>query len=348
MGRRILIARPCRTAGYPRAGEPIVPRLLREVVLDRHAPADLAEIAERGAEVWLRYSTEACRRMAVLVVDRVQTRLEGLPDRLLRTPLPDPATMLSWRLERRTANTLRRALAAGAEGSWTLGRYVGLPRFGGRAVVDLLAAVEAHTGRTVRPAEVRAEGELHAAVAFVTRNLPISETRVRNQLDDLQSVPGAPTRLTELAHAVVRHGQDVSFRVVELGGMRIAVGLSDVTAARTAYRIAARAVAGWGAASTRAIAAQLRRTSGRALDAAFVERLLSDLPSFRWLDRSAGWFWFVGRTKPLQESVRRILTSKPGISNARLLRTLQRVGDLKADPPGSRAPSSPCRAGARS
>ena len=346
MGRRIFIARPCRTAAYPRGGEPIVPRLLREVVIDRHAPSDLSEIARLGSEAWLRYSTETCRRIAVSVVDRVQTRLEGLPERILVTPLPDPTIMLSCRLEPRTANTLRRALTAGgARGSWTLGRYVGLPRFGGRAVVDLLTAVEAHGGRTEAPAEIRAKREMDVAVAFVTRNLPISERRVREQLGDLRSAPGAPTCLAELARACVRRGQDVPFRVVELGGVGIAVGLSEVTAARTAYRIAARAVAGWGAASTHAIGAQIRMVSGHTVDAAFVERVLSEIESFRWIDRRTGWFWFVGPTKPLQANVRRILAAKPGISNARLLRTLRRVGS-EGRPGGHRALTSRSRAGA--
>jgi hypothetical protein len=325
MGRQIFIARPCRTAAFPRAGEPIVPRLLREVVIDRHAPADLSQLAELGAEAWVRHSTETCRRMALSVVDRVQTRLEGLPERLRATPLPGPATMLNWRLEPRTANTLRRALATGgAEGSWTLGRYVGLPRFGGRAVVDLLVAVEAHGGRTVPMAEVRAERELEATVAYIARNLPISETRVREQLTDLRSVPTVPIGLSELARTCVRRGQDVRFRVVDLGGARIAVGLSEVTAARAAYAIATRAVAGWGAASTRAIAAQIRAAAGRPVEAMFVERLLSDLPSFRWLDRCSGWFWLVGPTKRPQENVRRILAAKSGISMSRLRRVLLR------------------------
>ena len=51
--------------------------------------------------------------------------------------LPDPATALTFRLERRTANTLRRALEEGADGPWTLARYLQLPRFGEGVLLDL-------------------------------------------------------------------------------------------------------------------------------------------------------------------------------------------------------------------
>ena len=131
---------------------------------------------------------DQCLQLAMAVVDRVQTRLQGLPAHVLEAPLPDPATALTFRLERRTANTLRRALDEGAEGPWTLARYLQLPRFGGRAVVDLLAAAEAHGGGA-NAKEIVAERISDRALTIIARQLPISEKRVNEDL----AACGAPT-----------------------------------------------------------------------------------------------------------------------------------------------------------
>src|SRR3954469_11710768 len=133
---------------YPRPGEPIVPRLLRSLVLERHPSAFLVDAEsqllardELGVDAWLRLPAETCRRVGLLVVHRVQTRLRSLPGPIRDTLLPTPGAALALPLERRTINTLRRAAGAGAGGEpWTVGRYLAIRRFGGRALLDLLAA----------------------------------------------------------------------------------------------------------------------------------------------------------------------------------------------------------------
>jgi hypothetical protein len=231
------------------------------------------------------------------VVDRVQSRLQQLPEAILGVPLPDPATALTFKIERRTANTLRRALSAHLAGPWTLKRYLGLPRFGGRAVVDLLAAVEVNEGQLGRRARAAATRHLEERVAFVVRHLPISEERLRAALSEADAHPGE-VDVSKLARSWVQRGHAVPFRVVEIGGAKIAVGPSQVTAARTAFRFALRAIAVWGAASIYDIAAQLRVGPIEGHGAAFVERLFSGVESFRWVDRSAGWFWLSGANTP--------------------------------------------------
>jgi hypothetical protein len=155
-----------------------------------------------------------------------------------------------------------------------------LPRFGGRAVVDLLAAVEAH-GLVSRSDGAH---DVAARIALVVANLPISERRAR-LLIEKEGIPGEAVTLKELARAAVRDGGRVPFRIVELGGVKIAVGLSQVTAARIAYRLATRAVRGAGGARIRAIPALLRETPDLAIDVPFVERVLSEVDAFRWIDR---------------------------------------------------------------
>src|SRR5262249_43254529 len=134
---------------YPRKGEAIVPRLLRPLVIERRpAPRsdpdrDMLARLDLGPEAWARLSPATCERLSMLVVDRVQTRIHLLPEFALPHPLPGRRVALSLPLERHTANTIRRTLRTRGAGPWTVARYLALPRFGGRALVDLLAAVEA-------------------------------------------------------------------------------------------------------------------------------------------------------------------------------------------------------------
>ncbi len=325
MGRQIRIGRPARSARFPRPGEPIVPRLLREVVLHRQptslpgAEGDLLNSRNFGAEAWKNLPPDQCLRLGMAVVDRVQTRLQGLPAHLLETSLPDPATALTFRLEVRTANTLRRAIADGAEGPWTLARYLKVPRFGGRAVVDLLAAAEANGGGA-SAREIVAERISDRALAIVASQLPISEKRVNEDL----TACGAPTSfdLRDLVRSTVGRGQIALFHVLEIGGARIALRLSQLSAARTVYRVAVRSNQSWGATTVASVAALVEAVPGTESAASFVEQVLVDLPAFRWIDRSNGWFWFVDRPNPLLDDLRRILSVTSRLPVPRLWRAL--------------------------
>jgi hypothetical protein len=325
MGRRVSIVRPARTAPFPRPGEPIVPRLLRDVLFDRHPnpqepEVDLHAVGNLGAAAWMRFPPEVCRRVGTAVVDRVQSRLQGLPAGVLDAPLPDPSTVLAFTLERRTANTVRRAFtAARVTGQWSLRRYLGLPRFGGRAVVDLLAAVEGH-GRVFRAPGDRAAD---ATIDVVVASLPISERRAHRLLAAEDVRPAID--LAGLARTAVLGGAPVPFRMVELGGTKIAVGPSQVTATQAAYRLARRSVRGWGAASIRAIAAQLRGAPGFDGSSLFVERVLAEIDSFRWIDRRQGWFLFAGEPNPLLEELKQVLSARSQTSLAALRALLYRT-----------------------
>jgi hypothetical protein len=253
------------------------------------------------------------------VVDRVQTRLPGLPPHVLEVPLPDPATALTFRLERRTANTLRRAVDERAPGPWTLGRYLKLPRFGGRAVVDLLAAAEANGGGA-KAREIVAERISDRALTIIARELPISERRVNEDLAACGAP--APCDLRELVRSTLRRGQAAPFHVLEIGGARIALRLSQLSAARAAYRLAVRSIQSWGAATIASLALRVDGVPGSESTESFVEQVLVDIPAFRWIDRSNGWFWFIGRPNPLLHDLRKILSVTSRLPVPRLWRAL--------------------------
>jgi len=264
---------------YPRPGEPIVPRLLRPLVLERH-PGSLTgdpdgELIARddlGAQAWDRLPAQVFRRVSLLVVDRVQTRLRALPDAVRDTLLPAPEAALALPLERRTINTLRRAGSARADdGPWTVGRYIAIRRFGGRALLDLLAAFEARAGvalPTLANTGLADGRALHKLLVSISRRLPIAESKL--DLDVTLDGGSRPLDVASLLKGATQLGHELSFRVIELGGTGVVVRLSDLTAARAAYRIAVRTVRTLGAATVDGIAGQVNATTRSAIDATFV------------------------------------------------------------------------------
>jgi hypothetical protein len=321
---------------YPRTGEPIVPRLLRPLMLDRHAtptfPADpeseLIAYDELGPDAWHRLPHETCRRVSLFVVDRVQTRLRALPDTVLDTQLPPPAAVLALSLERRTINTLRRAgTFASNDPPWTIRRYLKIARFGGRALVDLLAALEVHAGIPPMPpasAELGGRRMSDKLLLSIARRLPAMETDL--EIDPVREGSSIwPLDFRQLIKTAARLGHDIPFHVIDLGGVRVVVRHGQLTAARATHRVAVRTVQTLGAATTDAIASQIRATVDPTVDAVFVERLLSGLPAFRWLDRGTGWFWFVQRSNRLIADLRKVLSVVTRVPVTRLAFALFRM-----------------------
>jgi hypothetical protein len=326
---------------YPRSGEAIVPKLLRPLVIERRPAAYRDEDNDRlsrmdlGPAAWSRLSVAECQRLAMVVVDRVQTRVHALPAITRNHLLPDPRTALSLPIERRTANTIRRGAGSATAGPWTIGRYLALPRFGGRALVDLLAAVEARHEITARlegarPEVFSASGDfaseraLDAALTLITQRLPISETQAKAELLRERLIDGS-VDLASLAHTAVRLGRHAPFHIIEMGGTRMVVRLADVTAARASYRIAIRAVQGWGTATIRAVASQLRVAVHAVVSAPFIEQLLAGTSGFRWLDRQHGWFWFAQGRNPIVEDLKKVFSVATRLSFARLWAALFRT-----------------------
>jgi len=322
---------------YPRTGEPIVPRLLRPLIVDRHLPAsfpadpesELIAYDELGPDVWHRLPHETCRRIGLFVVDRVQTRLRALPDDVLDMPLPPPGALLSTLpLERRTVNTLRRAdTSSTKDAPWTIRRYLAIRRFGGRALVDLLAALEVEAGVHRVPAASLELGGVRMSdrlLLSIARRLPATESSL--EIDPVREGSSVwPLDFRQLLKTAARLGHEIPFRVIELGGERIVVRLGQMIAARATYRVAVRIVQALGAATIDGLAMQIRTTVDPTVDATFVERLLSGLPAFRWLDRRGGWFWFVQRSNPLIADLRKVLSVVTRVPVTRLASALFRT-----------------------
>ena len=326
---------------YPRFGEPILPQLLRGLVLERRAstirtdaPSEMLARVDLGSAAWKRLAPETCRRLSETIVDRVRTRLAGLPEILRRTVLPSPALAVTLSLERRTINTLRRAIRDPHYGEpWTLERYLTIRRFGARALVDLLAGIEARdmaaldAGIDWPTASGRAAsiGALLAHVLMaVSRRLPASEQEINSRLVDEGHIP-TPVDLGQLLHQAVDLGWDAPFRVVRIGEARMVMRLADVSAGRAVYRIALRIVQNRGATTMSAVVAQFRATLESAIEERFVSQLLAGMPTFRWLSQEDGWFWFVRDANPLLAGIRKILSVTKRLALPRLWTALFRA-----------------------
>ena len=332
---------------YPRRGEPIVPHLLKPLVIERrpvsHGDQDTEMLArlDLGPEAWTRLPAETCRRLSMLVVDRVQTRVRALPGLTRNHPMPHPRIALTLPIEDRTANTIRREMPNAGTGPWTVERYLGLRRFGGRALVDLLAAMEARAGAGVELPEtapvsgvagdVPSERALDRVLSAIARRLPISEAQASAELV-ADGLVGEHVDLGSLARTAVQLGRNAPFHIIDVGGSRMLLRLSDVTAARATYRIAARAVQGWGTAPIRAVVAQLRAVVQSSVATSFVERVLLGVSSFRWLDRKEGWFWFDRQRNPLVDSLKKIFSVATRLPLTRLWSALFRT---RSGPPPS-------------
>jgi hypothetical protein len=306
---------------YPRFGEPIVPRLLRELIVDRRAPApydgdaDLAHLlrTDLGPDAWRRFSPDICHRLSLAVVDRVQTRLGGLSELVRETVLPPPEVTVRLALEPRTVNVLRRSIQRGqTAGVWTLRRYLSLGRFGARALVDLLAALEAQRGPSPEDADrpLDAVALVGRLLATLAPRLPLAESDATAILQAVAPGVAMPVSPRWLANAAVGFGFSPPFRMVDLGSARLVVRVGEGAAARAAYRIAVRLVQRQGTATISDVAERLRVSAGIPLDSAFVTRLLTALPAFRWLapppEEKEGWFWFIAHASPVLADLKRI------------------------------------------
>jgi hypothetical protein len=177
---------------------------------------------------------------------------------------------------------------------------------------------------TTAPAEALADGvDLPEALSRLSSALPLSEAQVNAELVRLRVID-RPARLTRLARAAIRAGWRPTFRVVDIGGTRVAVPRMQVTAAANAYTIASRAVYEWGAATVGAVLDQLRVLASATVGLGFVRGLLIAMKDFQWLDQQRAWFWFARRPSRLLQNMAKVFSVVPELSLARLRAALFR------------------------
>jgi hypothetical protein len=365
-------------AVYPRHGQPIVAPMLAEI-LEVSGPFEVVSgsplrVSDLGASIWTRCSPAVCRRLGTLAVVRMRPVVKRLPARLAAHPLPDPATLMrSVPLENRTYQLLARRLPdLAVDGPWTVARYVAIPGFGARALLDVLASLGDRLAEPSRPRVApRVKGtlddviarveELHRtyragtfrnapsstgalrsadatrvdeAVALLAPELPLSEPAARQRLRRARIVMETAD-LSRLLTAATRLGQQPPFAVIKLGGEKVAVRRRDVTVASNAYAITVRIILNRGLATVEDVLSQLSTAMGSRADALFVGRILTAFRGFEWLHQPTGWFWLRGRSSPLTDALAKIFCVVTRLPLDRLHRALFRGHDHRLRPPGS-------------
>ena len=119
---------------YPRPLGVLVPRPLVEILCEAGFPTAGAA-APPAAD-----GRRETGREVVRVVARAFRRF---PETFLSLEMPHPRSALALAIEDRTRNVIERLLPLiGREPTWTVARYLEIPQFGARCLVDLLAAIE--------------------------------------------------------------------------------------------------------------------------------------------------------------------------------------------------------------
>ena len=341
---------------FPRQGEPIFPRVLVPLLQAAGTSATLVagrDLRSLRADAWNDLTRDERHYLAMIVVETVQDALRDAPRTFLERALPKPEAVLDrLPLERRTANLLRKWIATEpTDGPWTLSRYLSIPRFGARGLVDLLAALEGDGKSDLKGALRAAAPPTHdqggplltsppraalvaRAMQIINPRLPLSE-RDANAALRSNGVVSKPVALADLARTAARLKYEPPFHAIEIGGTRIAVKRPDITAARTAYAVAARAVYNWGAATVAGVADQLGVMAAFARSSAFVERVLTAVTTFEWLERDGGWFWFRGQANRMVADIVKVLAVVPHVSAGRLWEALCRARAAPEQPPAS-------------
>ncbi len=312
--------------GYPRPTGVLVPRALADLY------PTLAD------------STQSRRQRGRDVVLRIERSLRRLPPAVLERAMPHPSTVLSaLPIEDRTRSVLDRLLPLIAkEPTWTVERYLRIPQFGARCLVDLLAACEeraldagpgkaartlvdagADSARTVVPFTPVDLGRLDDIARLLARLLPISGAELGRVLVD-EGVASAPVALAHLIAVYRGLDRPIPFRMVMCGGMEIAVAADNHGFAATVTSTAVRLVSHWGLSTVDSLINRVAVLRSAPANRAFACRLLVALPRLRWLDDAMEWFSFLGDRSRLARAIAKMFAVARRVSIRDLRRALEK------------------------
>ena len=326
--------------GYPRPGGVLLPRAL--AVVCRSLSATSPDRRQRGREI-------------VLCVARSQ---RCLPPALLDHEMPHPSAVLhTLPIEDRTRGVLDRLLPLIAkEPFWTVARYLRIPKFGARCLVDLLAAHEetprgesaggdlpragatsptssGDAGRTVVPFTSIDLGRLDDIARLLGQLLPISGPELGPLLVE-EGLASAPVTLEHLAGVYRRMDRPLPFRLVTCGGTEIAVASDNPGFAATVAATAVRLVSHWGLSTVASLVERVGVLRSAPTSRSLACRLLVALPRLRWLDGAMEWFSFVGDRSRLARGIAKVFAVADRVSMREL-----RVALGKGQPRAPRVPT---------
>jgi Bacterial RNA polymerase, alpha chain C terminal domain/Sigma-70, region 4 len=201
-----------------------------------------------------------------------------------------------------------------------------------------------------RPIEKRLEGQAPFAPVLDRILSTISEFPLSSAAEiesDLRAkgLTQGLIRLEGILNAATLLGRDVTFRVDDAHGQRVALPVDRLSAVRLVVQTSRRSIEHWGVATTEDVAAQAGEKLSTPITADFVARLLKERADFRWLDENGGWFLLnsVPRNRLLNQ-LRKILSVAPSIEVSELRSGVCRHHRMKGVAPPQRVLLEFCRA----
>jgi len=326
---------------YPRRLGVIIPRAL--VPLCR-SNASLWNVERRD----LSDQTDERRALVgAMVVETVRRRFADLPREIGALSLPDPDAALGGLL---VGAPTRKALLCArgwktSDSAWTVDRYVAVPSFGARSLVDLLAArEEAAAGGSAR-AEIehgRVEGDVSLPIdparleevsRFLEAHLPLPSPELGPALQ-AAGLAARPVSPEEIVRSYETYGRPAPFRLVRRGGAEIATTGPAQEIASAIISTATSFISWWGMGTVQSVMARVGTLKSAPHDAGTIRRVLAGIPQLRWLDESREWFSLRSGTNRLTILVRKVFTFVSRIARGELIRTL-----LKGQIPGFHPPA---------
>jgi hypothetical protein len=297
---------------YPRAGGVLVPQALAASL-----PASLARTFPSPSPAAERL------RLGRRIVEEVAGVMQHLPGDLRRVRLSPPSVVVrALPIEQRTRNVVERLVPSEAGTTWTVERYLHVPRFGPRCLTDLLAAHEEWRREPgsgddeTATASRLAQGNHALALVDVARRLrdrlPLAPGELPNLLPEFLPARG-PTPLRALLAAFQDAGMTPPFRIVGRNGNEIAVAVGAAGVAQSVAECASRQVVAWGIAEVSEVAGRVAVLAGTPGGETMVRRVLVALPRLRWLDDRMTWFSFVEERSALRKAVDRIFKGVPAM-----------------------------------
>jgi len=284
---------------------------------------------------------ESRLRLGRSVVRAVTKGLRALTGGVLEIEMPHPRLALgSLAMEDRTRNVLERLLPViGRQAHWTVERYLAIPGFGARCLVDLLAAKqeweEADDGaRSLAP---RSGSGLLAATtgeitALLAAHLPLRGAEVGTLLVR-HRVTTAPLTLRALAELYASAGETAPFQIIHRDGVEIAVATGSRGLATMVAAAAVRLVALAGVATADMVAERVRVLARADVTTAMVKRLLIALPRQRWLDDRMEWFSLTGDRSPLRQAIDKVFAVNDRVDPVELRAALEKISGERRVPP---------------
>ncbi len=273
-------------------------------------------------------SPEMRARLGRRVVERLAKTAHALPRHILELEVPPPPIVLdTFLIDERTRRALERMQPYRDTQPWTLARYLELPRFGPRCLVDLLAAraeklaTQEHTNHTAPSVGAKAIdwGGTRVSLAsetvmvldlisrFLSQRTPVGMEQIhKHACDHGLKVPAAT--LADLLLLYRKSKRTPPFRIASLAGAEVAVRPHEQRSSGAISITATHFIDWWGLAPVESVASRSRLVTGCAISERTIHNVLEVSKGFVWLDDERTWFTFRQRDSSLLRLLTKMLT----------------------------------------